>query len=43
MIRVQSLWQRGALDFLRAPMAIVGLLILALVVLAALFAPWITP
>ncbi|AZP71526.1 ABC transporter permease [Pseudomonas poae] len=43
MIRVESLWQRGVLDFLRSPMAIVGLLILAVIVLAALFAPWITP
>lgn len=43
MIRMESLWQRGALDFLRSPMAIVGLLILAVIVLAALLAPWITP
>jgi peptide/nickel transport system permease protein len=43
MIRVQSLWQRGAVDFMRSPLAIVGLLILAVIVLAALLAPWITP
>lgn len=43
VLRVESLWQRGALDFIRSPLAMVGLLILLSITLAALFAPWITP
>ena len=43
VMRVESLWQRGALDFIRSPLAMVGLLILLSITLAALFAPWITP
>ncbi|WP_410174374.1 ABC transporter permease [Pseudomonas helleri] len=42
-MRVESLWQRGALDFIRSPLAMIGLLILLSITLAALFAPWITP
>jgi len=42
-LQVQSLWRRGALDFLRSPLAIAGLAILLAIVLAALLAPWITP
>ncbi|MQU08713.1 ABC transporter permease subunit [Pseudomonas helleri] len=43
VMRVESLWQRGALDFIRSPLAMIGLLILLSITLAALFAPWITP
>lgn len=42
-LQVQSLWQRGAVDFLRSPLAVTGLLVLLAIVLAALLAPWITP
>jgi peptide/nickel transport system permease protein len=40
---VQSPWQRIVGDFLANPVAIFGLGLLALVVLAAIFAPWISP
>lgn len=39
----RSLWWRVGADFLAAPGAVAGLLVLALVVLAALAAQWITP
>ncbi|MFT4268569.1 MAG: ABC transporter permease [Xenophilus sp.] len=39
----RSLWWRIGADFLAAPGAVAGLVVLALVVLAALAAPWITP
>ena len=42
-LQVQSLWQRGAVDFLRSTLAVTGLLVLLAIVLAALLAPWITP
>ncbi|MEO9101707.1 MAG: ABC transporter permease [Burkholderiales bacterium] len=38
-----SIWWRVAADFLHSKVAIAGLVMLALVVLAALAAPWITP
>jgi peptide/nickel transport system permease protein len=41
--REDSLWWRTAGDFLRSRTAVFGLVVLALVVLAALAAPWITP
>ncbi|MFT3720366.1 ABC transporter permease [Pseudorhodoferax sp.] len=41
--REDSFWWRVAADFLRSRMAVAGLAVLALVVLAALAAPWITP
>lgn len=39
----RSLWWRVGTDFISAPGAVAGLVVLALVVLAALAAPWITP
>ncbi|MDM0005121.1 ABC transporter permease [Variovorax sp. J22G73] len=39
----RSIWWRVAADFLHSRIAIGGLVVLALVVLAALLAPWITP
>ena len=39
----RSLWWRVGSDFMSAPGAVAGLVVLALVVLAALAAPWITP
>ncbi|MCU1729848.1 ABC transporter permease [Pseudomonas sp. 7P_10.2_Bac1] len=42
LLRVESLWQRGALDFMRSPLAMIGLLMLLSITLAALLAPWIT-
>lgn len=41
--REHSLWWRIAADFLASRVAAAGLLLLALVALAALAAPWITP
>ncbi|KQP35477.1 ABC transporter permease [Pseudorhodoferax sp. Leaf274] len=41
--REDSLWWRTVTDFLRSRTAVFGLVVLALVVLAALAAPWITP
>jgi len=38
-----SIWWRVAADFLRSRIAIAGLTVLALVALAAIAAPWITP
>jgi peptide/nickel transport system permease protein len=38
-----SIWWRVAADFLRSRVAIAGLVVLALVALAAIAAPWITP
>lgn len=39
----RSIWWRVAADFLHSRIAIGGLVVLAVVVLAALLAPWITP
>ena len=39
----RSIWWRVSVDFLAAPGAVAGLVVLALVVVAALAAPWITP
>ncbi|MDP9902697.1 ABC transporter permease [Variovorax ginsengisoli] len=39
----RSIWWRVAADFLRSRIAVGGLVLLGLVVLAALLAPWITP
>ncbi|MGJ7609691.1 MULTISPECIES: ABC transporter permease [unclassified Variovorax] len=39
----RSIWWRVAADFLRSRIAVGGLVLLAVVVLAALLAPWITP
>ncbi|GKS85908.1 ABC transporter permease [Acidovorax sp. SUPP1855] len=39
----RSIWYRVAVDFLRSRTAAVALAVLALVVIAALAAPWITP
>ncbi len=39
----RSIWWRVAADFLQSRIAIGGLVVLGLVVLAALLAPWITP
>ena len=39
----RSIWWRVAADFLHSRIAIGGLVVLALVVLTALLAPWITP
>lgn len=39
----RSLWWRVGADFIAAPGAVAGLVVLALVALAALAAPWITP
>lgn len=39
----RSIWWRVAADFLRSRIAVAGLAVLALVVLAAVAAPWITP
>ena len=39
----RSIWWRVAADFLHSRIAVGGLLLLAVVVLAALLAPWITP
>lgn len=41
--REDSLWWRTVADFVRSRTAVLGLVVLALVVLAALAAPWITP
>lgn len=41
--REHSLWWRTATDFMRSRTAVFGLVVLVLVVLAALAAPWITP
>jgi len=41
--RVQSIWAQIAHDFLRSKPAIIGLVTLLIVVLMALFAPFITP
>ena len=41
--REDSLWWRTVTDFLHSRTAVFGLVVLALVVLAALAAPWITP
>jgi peptide/nickel transport system permease protein len=41
--REHSLWWRVVTDFLQSRTAVAGLVVLALVVLAALAAPWITP
>jgi len=39
----RSIWWRVAADFLHSRIAIGGLVVLGIVVLAALLAPWITP
>ena len=39
----RSIWWRVGADFLQSKVAIFGLVVLALVVLAAIAAPWITP
>ncbi|CAN5434833.1 ABC transporter permease [soil metagenome] len=39
----RSIWWRVAVDFLQSRIAVGGLVLLGLVVLAALLAPWITP
>src|SRR5690606_22077371 len=41
--REHSLWWRVVADFLQSRTAVAGLVVLLLVVLAALAAPWITP
>lgn len=41
--REHSIWWRMAADFARSRIALAGLLLLALVLLLALIAPWITP
>jgi peptide/nickel transport system permease protein len=41
--RVQSIWAQIIHDFLRSKPAIIGLVTLLIVVLMALFAPFITP
>ncbi len=38
-----SIWWRVAVDFLHSRVALAGLIVLGLVVLAAVLAPWITP
>ncbi|MYN11800.1 ABC transporter permease subunit [Pusillimonas sp. TS35] len=42
-LRGTSIWRQLMADFLRARPAVFGLLVLLLIVLAALTAPWITP
>ena len=42
-VSIVSPWQRALSDFVRAPSAVLGLVLLLLVVVLALLAPWITP
>lgn len=42
-VSVQSPWRRFASDFMESRLAVLGLLVFCLLVLSALFAPWITP
>ena len=42
-VSVQSPWRRFASDFMESRLAILGLLVFCLLVLSAVFAPWITP
>lgn len=42
-VSIMSPWQRALGDFVRAPSAVLGLVLLSGVVVLALLAPWITP
>lgn len=42
-VPVQSPWRRFASDFMESRLAMLGLIIFCLLVLSAVFAPWITP
>ncbi len=42
-VEVQTPWRRFASDFFESRLAILGLIVFLLLVLSALFAPWITP
>ncbi len=42
-ISVQSPWRRFASDFMESKLAMLGLIVFCLLVLSAIFAPWITP
>ncbi len=39
----EALWKRHALNFLKSPAAVIGLVILTVMIVLALAAPWITP
>lgn len=40
-LQAQSPWRRVAVEFMSSPTAVVGLLVLLIIVLVAVFAPWI--